>query len=105
MRPPGVISPMTEKASLRDDPRVRLALTVFCGLMLVLLLAALWKTDTTPEDTRHDHFAAALWPRFRFEREKAVLYKDPAHPLTWHVCTATICGRYFEDEGDAEKSK
>ncbi len=89
-----------------------LAIIIFCNAMFVAMIVALWKTDLTPEDTRHEHFAKALWPpskepgRFlRFEREKAVLYRDPSRPLTWHVCTATGCGRYFEDEGDAEKSR
>jgi hypothetical protein len=96
---------MPEKQNLADNPGFRRAMAIFIAAMFVLMVVALFRTDLTPEDTRHDHFAAALWPGFRFEREKAVLYKDPDHPLTWHVCTATGCGRYFEDEGDAEKSR
>ncbi len=88
------------------------AAVAFCGLMFGLLAFALWRTDLSPEDTRHDHFVSALWPPskepgkfLRFEREQAILYRDPTRPLTWHVCTATVCGRYYEADGDAEKSK
>lgn len=103
---------MTEKKSLADSPRSRKAVIAFVAVMFVLMIVALLRTDLTPEDTRHDHFVAALWPPskepgkfLRFEREKAVLYRDPLRPLTWHVCTATVCGRFFEAEGDEEKSK
>ncbi len=82
---------------------VLLAVVAFSGLALVGFAA--FGPSLRPEDERHKHFAKALWPGFRFESEPAYLYRDMAHPLTWHVCTATGCGRYFEDEGDAEKSK
>jgi hypothetical protein len=82
---------------------VILGVVSFSGL--ALLGFAVFGPSLRPEDERHLHFAAALWPGSRFESEPAVLYRDPAHPLTWHVCTATGCGRYFEDQGDAEKSK
>lgn len=82
---------------------VILAVVFLSGLSLVGFM--LFGPSLRPEDERHDHFVSALWPGFRFQSEPAVLYKDPAHPLTWHVCTATGCGRYFEDAGDAEKSR
>jgi len=85
---------------------------IFFAIALIIFLAVFFRSDLTPEDTRHDHFVAALWPhskepgRFlRFTRTPAVLYQDPDYPLTWHVCTATGCGRYYEDVDDAEKSK
>jgi len=84
----------------------------FVAVMFVVMVVVTMRTDLMPERTRHEHFVAALWPKtgmpgreLRFTGEKAVLYKDPGFPLTWHVCTATKCGRYFEDEGDAERSK
>jgi hypothetical protein len=89
---------------------ILLGITLSSALALVGFM--LFGPSLRPEDDRHDHFVAALWPpsgepgkSLHFIKTPAYLYQDPSRPLTWHVCTATVCGRFYEADGDEEKSK
>ncbi len=92
--------------------RISKTCVAFCSVTFVAMVAVMATVDLNPEGTRHKRFVEALWPKagtpgrdLAFSQENAILYKDPKFPLTWHVCTANGCGRYYEDEGDAERSK
>lgn len=105
------IDKITRRALSRKLFRHRVTVRngVLLGLCLVsglsLLGVLLFGPSLRPEDEQHDFYASRLWPGFRFQKEAAYLYKDAGHLLTWHVCTASGCGRYFEVEEDPRLGK
>lgn len=73
---------------------------VFLVVFLALLLAAGWATKgQRAVESQHESFVAERppWAGVSWDRKEAVLYRDPERPLTWHVCTDSGCGIYFEE--------
>ena len=77
-------------------------------VMLALIAVAMvisWVTESSRRiERRHEDFVAARvpWHGRSWGKKEAVLYRDVDHPLTWHVCTESGCGFYFEEEKKSE---
>lgn len=73
-------------------------------LSLATILSGILYLITVPSSDqviseRHDAYVRARppWHGRPWKAEKAIIYMDVDHPLTWHACTKDRCGDYFED--------
>jgi len=81
----------------RARTATKLAILAIAAAAVLLVVFAERQPNPRKE---HDKYVSErpAWKGREWRETEAVLFEDPGHPLTYHVCTFRGCGHYFEDK-------